>query len=213
MVSEMKRYLAAMVFWAMAQWAGALTLTGSASYLNPSGVAGSGGLMIGLGAGQRVDEMVMATIEIDYFNKTFKKESVVPVDTAAGSIVSVANRSVEFEHSVKYFPLTAGVVVTLPLGGRINPFLEGRLGYGLASVSYKYNAEIVAASKPNDGIYSGFGWRLGGGARLKLGFRSALLAGIFYNGNTVSKSQAENLFTDLKMSGLGFGAGLELSGF
>ena len=72
---------------------------------------------------------------------------------------------------------------------------------------------ILAASKPNDGTYSGFGWRIGGGARMKLGFRSALLAGVYYNGNTVSKSQAENVFTDLKMSGLGFGAGLELSGF
>lgn len=198
---------------ALAHMAGALTLTGSASYFNPSGVEGSGGVMLGLGLGQRVDEMVMATLEIDFFNKTFKKESVVPVDTAAGSIVSVENRSVLFEHSVKYFPLTAGVVVTLPMGGRINPFLEGRLGYGLAHVSYNYSAEVVSTSKPNDGTYSGFGWRIGGGARMKLGFRSALLAGIYYNGNTVSKSQAENLFTDLKMSGIGIGAGLELSGF
>lgn len=204
-------FLAAML--AAARLAGALTLTGGASYFNPSGVEGSGGVMLSLGLGQRVDEMVMATLELDFFNKTFKKETVVPVDTAAGSIVSVENRSVDFEHSVKYFPLTAGVVVTLPMGGRVNPFLEGRLGYGLASVSYKYSAEVVAASKPNDGTYSGFGWRIGGGARMKLGFRSALLAGVYYNGNTVSKSQAENLFTDLKMSGIGFGAGLELSGF
>jgi opacity protein-like surface antigen len=209
----MKKILFLAAILAAAQLAGALTLTGGASYFKPSGVEGNGGVMLSLGLGQRVDEMVMATLELDFFNKTFKKESVVPVDTAAGSIVSVENRSVEFEHSVKYFPLTAGVVVTLPMGGRVNPFLEGRLGYGLASVSYKYNAEVATASKPNDGTYSGFGWRIGGGARMKLGFRSALLAGVYYNGNTVSKSQDENLFTDLKMSGIGFGAGLELSGF
>jgi opacity protein-like surface antigen len=197
----------------LVQLAGALTLTGGVSFFNPSGVEGGGGAMLSLGFGQRVDEMVMATVQIDYFNKTFKKETVVPVDTAAGAIVSVENRRVEFEHSVKYFPLTAGVAVTLPMGGRINPFIEGRLGYGLAHVSYNYSEEVVSASKPNDGTYSGFGWRVGGGARLKLGFRSALLAGVYYNGNTVSKTQAENLFTDLKMSGLGFGAGLELSGF
>ncbi len=209
----MKKILFLASILAAAQLARALTLTGGASYFKPSGVKGSGGVMLSLGLGQRVDEMVMATIELDFFNKTFEKESVVPVDTAAGSIVSVENRSVEFEHSVKYFPLTAGVVVTLPMGGRVNPFLEGRLGYGLAHVSYSYSAEVVTASKPNDGTYTGFGWRIGGGARMKLGFRSALLAGIYYNGNTVSKTQAENLFTDLKMSGIGFGAGLELSGF
>lgn len=209
----MRKILTLAAVLALAQLAGALTLTGGASYFKPSGVEGGGGAMLSLGLGQRVDEMVMATIQLDYFNKTFKKQTTVPVDTAAGSIVSVENRSVDFEHSVKYFPLTAGVVVTLPMGGRANPFLEGRLGYGLARVSYSYSAEVVTASKPNDGTYSGFGWRVGGGARLKLGFRSALLAGVYYNGNTVSKSQAENLFTDLKMSGLGFGAGLELSGF
>jgi opacity protein-like surface antigen len=209
----MRKILTLAAALALAQLAGALTLTGGASYFKPSGVEGGGGAMLSLGLGQRVDEMVMATIQLDYFNKTFKKQTTVPVDTAAGSIVSVENRSVDFEHSVKYFPLTAGVVVTLPMGGRVNPFLEGRLGYGLARVSYSYSAEVVTASKPNDGTYSGFGWRVGGGARLKLGFRSALLAGVYYNGNTVSKSQAENLFTDLKMSGLGFGAGLELSGF
>lgn len=210
----MKRcFWAAAVALALTSGAMAMSLTGGASYFNPSGVEGSGGVMLSFGLGQRVDQMVMATVQLDYFNKTFKKENIAPVDTAPGSIVSVANRLVEFEHSVKYFPLTAGVVITLPLGDRISPFLEGRLGYGLAHVSYKYNAEIPEASKPNDGTYAGFGWRLGGGARLKLGFRSALLAGLYYNGNTVSKSQAENLFTDLKMSGLGIGAALELSGF
>ncbi len=205
--------LAAAAALALANLAGALALTGGASFFKPSDVKGNGGVMLSLGAGQRVDEMVMATVQLDFFNKTFKQESVVPVDTDPSSIVTIENRSVEFEHSVKYIPLTAGVAVTLPMGGRLNPFIEGRVGYGLANVSYKYNVEIPEASKPNDGTYTGFGWRLGGGARLKLGFRSALLAGVYYNGNTVSKTQTENVFTDLKMSGIGIGAGLELSGF
>ena len=205
--------LTAVTLVVLAPLASGMALTGGASFFNPSGVEGSGGLMFSLGAGQRVDEMVMASVQLDYFNKTFKKETIAPVDTAAGSIVSVESRSVEFEHSVKYFPLTAGVVITLPMGARLNPYLQGRVGYGLANVSYSYSANIPDANKPNGGTYSGFCLRIDGGVRMKLGFRSALYLGGFYNNNTVSKTQAANLFTDLKMSGIGIGAGLELSGF
>jgi hypothetical protein len=125
---------------------------------------------------------------------------------------------VAYNHTVKYLPISAGVVITLPVDitASIRPFIEGRVGYGIANVSYDYNEslyDIPDASRPESGTYGGFGWRLNGGLRVSLGSRSGLTIGAFYNGNKVSRSQDANTFVDLDMSGLGGGAGLELSGF
>jgi hypothetical protein len=193
-----------------------MSLNAGAGYFKPSGVSGGGGLLLSLGAGQRVDDMVMANIQLDFMNKTFTKKNTTPVDTAPGAIVSTQQTLVEYEHSVKYFPVTAGVVITLPMGMLFKPYVEGRVGYGLAHVSYTYNQslyDIPNNSRPESGTYTGFVWRLGAGARLGLGMRSALTAGVSYNGNTCSRSAGNNLFTELKMSGFIIGAGLELTGF
>jgi hypothetical protein len=201
----------------MAGTAWGMALNAGAAYFKPSGVSGGGGVLFSLGAGQRVDDMVMANIQVDYFNKTFTKEMTTDsVSSSSGSIVTTNTRQVAYEHSVKYFPITAGVVLTLPVGMMIHPYIEGRVGYGIANVSYSYNKTLYTIpekERPESGTYSGFGWRLGAGARLGLGSRSALTAGVSYNGNTCSRSAGNDLFTDLKMSGFIIGAGLELSGF
>jgi opacity protein-like surface antigen len=217
----MKKYmilLPALILF-MSAGAGAMTINGGAAWFNPSGVEGSGGVLFSLGCGQRVDEMVMANIQIDFMNKTFTKELSTTVDLDTSSIVSLSTREVAYKHSVKYFPISAGVVITLPMNiaPSIKPFIEGRVGYGIAHVSYSYNESagytIPEANRPESGTYTGFGWRLGAGTRLSLGLRSGLTLGVFYNGNRVSRSQDANTFVDLDMSGLGLGASLELSGF
>ncbi|MHB8158041.1 MAG: outer membrane beta-barrel protein [Desulfocucumaceae bacterium] len=209
--------LAALIL-TLAAGANAMTISGGAAWFNPTGVEGSGGVLFSLGAGQRVDQMVMANIQLDFMNKTFTKELSTTVDLDTGSVVTLSTREVAYKHSVKYFPVSAGVLITLPVDitYSIKPFIEGRVGYGFANVSYDYNEttyDIPEASRPEGGTYSGFGWRLATGIRMSLGSRSGLTLGAFYNGNTVSRSQDSNTFVDLEMSGLGLGAGLELSGF
>ncbi len=203
---------------ALAAGANAMTINGGAAWFNPTGVEGSGAVLFSLGAGQRVDAMVMANIQLDFMNKTFTKELSTTVDLDTTSIVNLSTREVAYNHSVKYFPISAGVVITLPVDitYSIKPFIEGRVGYGIANVSYDYNEttyDIPDTSRPESGTYTGFGWRLAGGIRMSLGSRSGLTLGAFYNGNTVSRSQDSNTFVDLEMSGLGLGASLELSGF
>jgi hypothetical protein len=201
---------------ALAGTAWGMSFNAGAAYFKPSGVEGGGSAMFSLGVGQRVDDMVMVNVQLDYFGKTFKKEDISTVDTSSSSIAHTTQRLVEYEHSVKYFPITAGAVITLPMGMLIHPYIEGRVGYGFAHVSYTYNQSLYNIpnnNRPESGTYSGFGWRLGGGARLGLGSRSALYGGVYYNGNTCSRSAGNDLFTDLKMSGMTIGAGLEVSGF
>jgi hypothetical protein len=190
--------------------AGARTINGGAAWFNPSGVKGNGGVLFSLGYGQRVDEMVMATLQLDFMNKTFTKEIETSVDLDTSSTVSLSTREVAYNHTVKYLPISAGVVITLPVDitASIRPFIEGRVGYGIANVSYDYNEslyDIPDASRPESGTYGGFGWRLNGGLRVSLGSRSGLTIGAFYNGNKVSRSQDANTFVDLDMSGLGGG--------
>ncbi|HTY08914.1 MAG TPA: outer membrane beta-barrel protein [Candidatus Edwardsbacteria bacterium] len=212
----MKQLTITLLALALAGTAWGLSFNAGAAYFKPSGVEGGGSALFSLGAGKRVDDMVMVNVQLDFFNKTFKKEDVSTVDTSSTSIAHTTQRLVEYEHSVKYFPITAGAVITLPVGMLIHPYIEGRVGYGFAHVSYSYNTSlynIPTTDRPESGTYSGFGWRLGGGARLGLGTRSALYGGIYYNGNTCSRSAGNDLFTDLNMSGLMIGAGLEISGF
>ena len=201
---------------ALSATAWGMSLNAGAAYFKPSGVEGGGSALFSLGVGQRVDDMVMVNIQVDYFNKTFTKSATTPVDVGSGGIVNIQNRTVDYDHSVKYFPVTAGAVITLPMGMLIHPYIEGRVGYGFAHVSYNYNTSIYnipAGSRPESGTYSGFDWRLGGGARLGLGSHSALYGGVYYNGNTCSRSAGNDIFTDLNMSGFVIGAGLEISGF
>jgi hypothetical protein len=202
------------VMLALAGTAWGMSLNAGAAYFKPSGVEGGGSALFSLGVGQRVDNMVMVNIQLDYFNKKFTKE--MTTDSVTTPTVNTTTRLVAYDHSVKYFPITVGAVLTLPMGMLIHPYVEGRVGYGFAHVSYSYNETlytIPVGSRPESGTYSGFGWRLGGGARLGLGTHSALSGGIYYNGNTCSRSAGNNMFTDLKMSGFIIGAGLEISGF
>ena len=216
----MKKYMIILPVLILALTAGAeaRTISGGAAWFNPTGVEGSGGVMFSLGLGQRVDDMVLANIQLDFMNKTFTKELNTTVDLDTSSIVTLSTRYVAYKHSVKYFPVSAGAVITLPVDitYSIKPFIEGRVGYGFANVSYDYNEttyDIPEASRPESGTYAGFGWRLAGGIRVSLGSRSGMTLGAFYNGNTVSRSQDSNTFVDLEMSGMGLGASLELSGF
>jgi hypothetical protein len=191
-----------------------LTLKGG--YYNPSGVKGSGGLLLGLGMGNAVDDMVSLSFGLEYFGKSFEEK--LEADTASTTgITSTTMVKVLYEHKVTYLPLWASLNLTLPFGGTIKPYLGGDLGWGLARVSYDYKdadiAESAITQGPDDGFYGGLGWRIRGGARVRLGLRSALLLEGSYNGTTVSREEEGGWERKLDLSGLGLGAAIEMRGF
>lgn len=191
-----------------------LTLKGG--YYKPSGVKGNGGMLLGLGVGKSVDELVSLSLGLEYFGKNFEEK--LEADTVSTSgITTTTMVKVLYEHKVTYLPLWASLNITLPVGGRIKPYVGGDLGWGLARVSYDYKDTTISADKittgPDDGFYSGFGWRARGGARIGLGLRSALLLEASYNGTTVSREEDNGWVRELDMSGLGIGAAIQIEGF
>lgn len=185
-------------------------------FFNPSGVKGGGGLLLGAGVGSAVDNMVNLTFGLDYFGKSFEERQEADTSSTTGITTTTMVR-VLYEHKVTYIPLWGSVNITLPFGRSINPYIGGDLGWGLAKVSYDYKDTTIAADKitqgPDDGYYTGFGWRLRGGARIKLGARSSILLEASYNGTSVSREEDGGWERELKMDGIGIGAGLELKGF
>lgn len=199
----------------LAPIAGGTALMGRIGYFNPSGVSGSGGLDFGVGYGKQVDEMISVYAGIEYFGKSFEETQEVDTASTTGITTTTMTR-VLYKHTVKHMPLWLSLNATLPTSNRLKPMAGLDLGYALTKVSYSYN-DTLAASKiktgPDDGWFRGFGWRIRGGAKMKLGYKSAFFADLSYTGNTVSREEEGGWTRELKMSGLGFGAGLELSGF
>ncbi len=191
-------------------------LTIKGGYFNPSGVKGGGGLLLGLGAGNAVDDMVSLSLGLEYFGKSFEEKLEADTASTAG-ITSTTMVKVLYEHKVTYLPLWASLNLTLPLGRAIKPYLGGDLGWGLARVSYDYKdtdiAESAITQGPDNGFYGGLGWRVRGGARIRLGLRSALLLEGSYNGTTVSREEDGGWERELDLSGLGLGAAIEMKGF
>lgn len=185
-------------------------------YYNPSGVKGNGGLLLGLGVGNAVDDMVNLSLGLEYFGKSFEEKQEADTVSTTG-ITTTTMVKVLYEHKVTYLPLWASLNITIPAGGAIKPYVGGDLGWGLAKVSYDYKDTTISVDKittgPDDGFYTGFGWRARGGARIGLGMRSALLLEASYNGTTVSREEEGGWERELDMSGFGIGAAIELKGF
>jgi len=185
-------------------------------YYNPSGVKGNGGLLLGLGVGNAVDDMVNLSFGIEYFGKSFEEKQEADTTSTTG-ITTTTMVKVLYEHKVTYLPLWTSLNFTLPVGGTIKPYVGGDLGWGLARVSYDYKDTTISVDKitqgPDDGFYTGFGWRIRGGARIGLGLKSALLLEASYNGTTVAREEDGGWERELDMSGIGIGAVIELKGF
>jgi len=190
-------------------------LEGRFGYFNPKGVKGNGGMLFGASYGKGIDQMVSVTVGFDYFGKTFEEEQAV--DTAnASEITTTTMTKVLYSHTVRYLPLLASINLTFPMGSVIKPYAGLDLGYGLGRVSYSYNdtlSSTLIKTGPDDGWYSGFGWRVRAGGRIKLGLNSAFIAQASYNGNTISRKEDSGYTRKLDMSGLGAGVAIELSGF
>ncbi|MDP2807540.1 MAG: hypothetical protein Q8O74_05320 [bacterium] len=188
-------------------------LEGRFGYFNPVGVTGNGNIIFGASYGKGIDQMVNVSLGFDYFGKTFEEKVTVDTDT---TIIGTTMTKVLYRHTVRYLPLFASISLAFPIDFAIKPYAGLDLGYGLGSVSYSYNDTLASSTidaGPDDGWYSGFGWRVRAGGKIKLGYNSAFVIQAMYNGNTISREEESGYKRELDMAGLGFGAALELSGF
>ncbi|MEW6687348.1 MAG: hypothetical protein AB1393_14280 [Candidatus Edwardsbacteria bacterium] len=179
-------------------------------FLKPKDVGGTG-VIFGGTFGQAIDDHLTLGVSVDYFNKTFSDEKEVERrPTGTGSYSKVLQT---YDFHVRYLPVMASALITIPMVGMIKPYGTANLGYGLANVSYDfyalpgYDYQVDTSDK---GWYSGFNWRISGGAKLKLGFRSAIIGELFYNGGGLTRTEG-NIKWKKDMSGIGGTLGLSIT--
>lgn len=174
--------------------------------------ATDGGLIISLGTSKEYDDKVELGVTLDFFTK----ERVDEIDSTyydpdAGW--DVTQKVTIFDSDIIMIPLMANLTARFPIEFPIIPYVSGSIGYIMLWNKFNDYLEDDSGTK----YYGGLGWRIAGGGMYPLGAQSAIVAEIFYNGGTPSRSEdsAGNLpiRTEVDMSGLGFSFGIRLGGF
>jgi hypothetical protein len=175
--------------------------------LNPEDA--KAGFLVGIATGKQVDERVDFGLAADLFIRRFSQETEVGEDPQSGG----TDVRQEISFSMYALPLMAQLTLNVMPGAMVEPY---------ASISGGY--EIVLSSESNyvtgekdSRFYGGFGWQIALGGRYPLGYSSALLAEIFYNGATVKRSKGKDdygfpIHEELNFSGMGFRLGFRLNG-
>ncbi|MBD3169249.1 MAG: hypothetical protein GF307_07180 [candidate division Zixibacteria bacterium] len=178
--------------------------------------ATSGGLLLGLESGTAVDEVVSAGLEVDFWRKVFEKKITVGVDTSVIQIPTTTAK-VLYKHSVYYVPLLATLRFSIPVGidSPFSPFLGVSGGYTFSYISYDFKDDDIeegGVTAPDKGWYTGWNWRIFGGAGMALGSMSRVNLGLMYNGAKPSKSEDNNIERELNLNGFGIYVSISLLG-
>ena len=176
-------------------------------YLDPKGT--ESGLILGTSFGFFFDERVDITLGVDYFHKTYRKETVV-ADTGYISGVEESTVMRELEYNTTILPITASANVRLPF----HRFTYWYAGVGL-SYQFLFNTEHnLRQDIQEKRNYKGFGWIVRAGIEYNVGSRSSVFAELFYN-NCKAKGNEEKIeglpvWDEVDISGLGFRGGIRL---
>jgi opacity protein-like surface antigen len=171
-------------------------------FLSPSG--SENGIFFGVNSGRMLDEAVSFSLSLDMYTKQYTKEAEVydPNDPA---------RAIEVENSHYYFPVLAKLNYERNLQSGLVIRGSGGIGWGMMWVNENNYLENVSDTR----FYSGFAWRVGGGAGMQISSTSNLFVDIEYNGNQVSRSRGENsqglpTRAEIDMSGLSLRIGISI---
>jgi len=184
-------------------------------FLAPSGA--KTGIFPGLTFGYNIDNIVDMGIGFDYYYSNDREVRTISVsETPGGS--TIVTKSIGSDITTYYVPLMAilrvGVQTELP----VIPYGGVGLGWGFLWEKV-YIAADDTADPPNEQIdevnfYNGFNWNVQLGAKYPLTSNVSVYGEGFYNGGLMKKNiQRDALgitWDEIKMSGIGLRAGLEL---
>ncbi|MCI0515232.1 outer membrane beta-barrel protein [candidate division KSB1 bacterium] len=186
------------------------TTTLKLGYFNPKDA--SSGFIIGGNYGLVMDETVDVGLGLDFFRKTYRKETTIATQEYAQG-VSQETKQLEIEMTTLILPIMANISAKIPISSyNRSAFLlvSGGLGWELmfnTENNYKEN-------KKESRFYHGFGYMLGVGALYQIGTNSGVLAELGYNGCRVSRNQkkVESLpvWDEVNISGFLFRVGIRL---
>jgi hypothetical protein len=171
------------------------------------------GFIGGIGFGKMVDEKIGAGLEINYYGKTFNKETKVADDPGTGGTPGSTTILTEIENSTTLIPIMFNLVLVTQAGPNFDLRFTGGVGYELLWVNennYQLNIDETR-------FYSGFAWQVGAGASIPMSRNSDIFAEAVYLGGTPSKDEGKELGlpvrSEVDMSGLMVRIGIRLYNF
>jgi hypothetical protein len=170
------------------------------------------GFIGGLTFGRMVDESVGWGFEVDFYRKTYTKETTV--DSTTTSMVEEHVVQTEIENATTMLP----VYFKLILHTQVLPKLDLRLGAGIG-YEFMWNSETNYTQQTDDTrFYSGFTWQVGGGLSMPVSRASDFFLDLSYHSGSPSRGETENQMglpvrTEVDMSGFMIRAGLRLYTF
>jgi hypothetical protein len=171
------------------------------------------GFIGSIGFGKMVDEKIGAGLELNYYGKTFTKETNVANDPGAPGAPPTQTIATEIENSTTLIPIMFNIVLVTQAGPNFDLRFTGGVGYELLWVNennYKDNIEDTR-------FYSGFAWQVGAGASIPMSRNSDIFAEALYHGGSPSKDEGTDLGlpvrTEVDMSGLMVRLGIRLYNF
>jgi hypothetical protein len=170
------------------------------------------GFIGGVTFGRMVDESVGWGIEIDYYRKTYIKQTKVPQEEQGQTEPVLV--ITEIENSTTMLP----VYFKLMAHTQLLPKLDLRLGGGVGYEFMWNSVSNYVENKADTRFYSGFTWQAGAGLAMQLSRASDLFLDLSYHGGKPSRGESTNeeglpVYTEVNMSGFMIRGGIRLYTF
>jgi len=178
-------------------------------FFNPKDA--TSGLIFGINHGYIIDETIDVGFSVDFFRKSYKKDTEIAKTVKAQDITEVTKQR-DMEFTTFILPLMATANIRIPVS-RISPIfmvVNGGLGWEMM-----FNTEHnYIQDKKESRFYHGFGYTVNIGIMYQIGSRSAILGELGYNGCKVSRNydveEGTPIWDEVNISGLIFKVGLRL---
>ena len=170
------------------------------------------GFIGGITIGRMVDESIGWGLEIDYYRKTYTKETTV--DSTSTSMVEEHVVQTEIENATSMLPVYFKLILQTRIAPKMDLRFSGGVGY-----EFMWNSEAnYLLNKEESRFYSGFTWQIGGGTSFAMSRASDLFLDLSYHSGNPSRAESKNKLglpvrNEVNMSGLMIRAGVKLYSF
>jgi hypothetical protein len=183
-------------------------------YFDPK--AAKPGYIFGANLGRMIDESLSWSFELNYFQKSYNKETKVEDIEIPGSGIDPEIKQLELSYKTIIVPIFLKLNYEHPLGKRSPFYARGSAGIGWELVWNKEDNYITKIHKTR--FYHGFGWQGNLGIGLEMSSTSNLFADIMYNSSKPKRNEKKNevgmpTWEELDISGFGIRVGVSIVGF
>ena len=173
------------------------------------------GTIFGLNLGRMIDESISWSFELNYFQKSYDKNTVVYKETSPGGNTFTEVQT-EVAYKTRIIPLFLKLNYEHPLAHRSPFYARASAGLGWELLWNKEDNYEEDYHKTR--FFNGFGWTANAGVGFEISSSTNLFADLFYNGSTVKRNHTKNenglpTWQEMDITGLGLRVGVSIVGF